>query len=216
MSKFLLGRKGRMTQIFTEDGVCIPVTIIEAGPCWVTGVRTADRDGYDAVQIGFEEAKPHRLSKCEVGHLAKAGAPTLRHLRENRLDAACDVEVGAQLGSDVFAVGDYVDIAGTTKGRGFGGVMKRHGFGGGRMTHGGMARRRPGAIGACAYPGRVWKGKRMAGHFGAERQTTKGLQVVHVDAEAGIIMVRGAVPGARGGLLEIGVSKTKASAAKAS
>lgn len=209
MSKFILGRKGRMTQMFTEDGACIPVTLIQAGPCRVTALKTEKTDGYEAVQIGFETIREKVSTKPCVGHLKKAGLEPMRFLREMRLDdGASDYEVGGEVKVDTFESGDLVDVVGTTKGRGFAGVMKRYNFAGGRMTHGGMARRRPGAIGQCAYPGKVFKGKRMAGHYGSERQTTKNLEVVGVDAERNILIVRGAVPGAPGGFVTIRRAKT--------
>ena len=195
MTKFILGRKGRMSQMFTDDGQVVPVTIVEVGPCYVTRVLTAESDGYEAIQVGFEKVREKVLTKPEVGHCKKAGLEPMRVLRELRLDAPSDLEAGAELKADVFEVGDVVDVIGTTKGRGFAGVMKRHDFGGGRMTHGGMARRRPGSISMSAYPGRVFKGKRMAGHYGAERQSD---QEPHgggrEDVERGLLMIKGAVP----------------------
>ncbi len=209
MSKFILGRKGPMTQMFTEDGVCIPVTLIEAGPCWVTALKTKEADGYDAVQLGFEVVREKVVSKPCLGHLAKAGVQPLRFLREMRLAGPSDgYEVGGEVKADSFEAGDMVDIVGTSKGRGFAGVMKRYNFAGGRMTHGGMARRRPGAIGQCAYPGKVFKGKRMAGHYGNARHTTKNLEIVGVDVERNVLMVRGAVPGTRGGFVYIRQAKS--------
>lgn len=209
MSKFILGRKGPMTQMFTDDGVCIPITLIEAGPCWVTALMTEKTDGYNAVQLGFEVVREKVVSKPCLGHLSKSGVQPLRFLREMRLDAPNDdYEVGGEVKADAFESGDMVDIVGTTKGRGFAGVMKRHNFKGGRMTHGGMARRRPGAIGMCAYPGKVFKGKRMAGHYGNARHTTKNLEIVGVDVERNVLMVRGAVPGSRGGFVYIRQAKS--------
>ncbi len=212
MTKFILGRKGRMTQMFTEEGIVIPITLVEVGPCYVTKLLTESEDGYNAMQIGFEETREKVLSKAEVGHCKKAGVAPQRHLREIRLDAAPDMELGAEIKADVFAVGDKVDVVGSSKGRGFAGVMKRYNFKGGRMTHGGMARRRPGSIGMSAYPGKVFKGKKMSGHYGTERITTRNLQVVGVDVERGLLMVKGAVPGHRGGLVQITQSISTASA----
>ncbi len=205
--KFMLGRKGRMTQIFTEEGECVPVTILEVGPCWVTGVRSAERDGYDAVQIGFDQVREKVLSKPELGHLKAKELPPLRVLKECRLDSPADLEVGAQLGVDVFQVGERVDVTGVSKGRGFAGAMKRYNFGGGPMTHGGMCRRFPGAIGQHTYPGRVFKGKRMPGHFGTDRIKVKNLEVMHIDTERNLLLVRGAVPGHRGALVEVSYAK---------
>ena len=215
MTKFILGRKGRMTQIFTENGVCVPVTIIEAGPCWVTALRSKEAGGYDAVQYGFEEAREKVLSKAEVGHAKKAGAPALRNLRELRLKSPAELELGAVVKADVFAVGDQIDVAGLTKGRGFSGAMKRYNFGGGPMTHGGMCRRWPGSIGMHSYPARVFKGKRMAGHYGVERVKVKNLRVMAVDVERNLLVVSGAVPGHRGSLLEIRSAVTPRKQAKA-
>lgn len=204
MLKFLMGRKGRMTQMFTDEGACVPVTIVEAGPCFVTKILTQDSDGYEAVQLGFSEAREVTLSKPELGHLNKAGTALLRHLREVRVDATPEgIEVGAELKADVFEVGEKVDVIGTSKGRGWGGVMKRHNFAGGRMTHGGMARRRPGSLSMSAYPGKVFKGKKMAGRFGGERVTTKSLTVMGVDTERNLLILKGAVPGHRGGMIQI-------------
>ena len=203
MTKFILGRKGRMSQMYTETGSVVPVTIVEVGPCYVTRVLNTESDGYDAIQVGFEKVREKVLSKAEVGHCKKAGVDPVRHLRELRLKAPAEIEVGAELKADVFEIGDIVDVIGTTKGRGFAGVMKRHDFAGGRMTHGGMARRRPGSISMSAYPSRVFKGKRMVGHMGAERQTTKNLEIVGVDVERNLLIIKGAVPGHRGGLVQI-------------
>lgn len=195
MSKFILGRKGRMTQMFTPEGVCIPVTLIEAGPCHVAAVRTAEHDGYNAVQFGFVEAREKVLSKAEVGHCKKAGVPVVRHLREQRLDAAPTLAVGAVVKADLFKVGDLVDVVGWSKGRGFAGCIKRHGFNRQPAAHGGMATRRRGSSGSNTYPGRVFKGKRMAGRMGQERNTIKNVEVVAIDVENNVIAVRGGVPG---------------------
>ena len=202
--KAILGRKVGMTQVFNEDGEAIPVTVIEAGPCYVTQVNTLERDGYDAVQLGFEEVKPQRLSGGEKGHLARNRLPALRHLREFRMRKDEEIEEGQRFLVDVFEVGERVDVVGVSKGRGFAGVVKRHGFGGGPKTHGQSDRQRaPGSIGACAYPGRVWKGQRMPGRMGGVRVTAQDLRVEVVDPERNLLAVRGGVPGARGGLLMI-------------
>jgi large subunit ribosomal protein L3 len=201
--KAILGKKVGMTQIFNEHGEAVPVTVIEAGPCYVARVNTLERDGYLAVQLGYEEVKPQRLSGGEKGHLARNGLPTLRHLREFRLRDE-EVEEGERIQVDAFEVGDRVDVVGISKGRGFAGVMKRHGFGGGPKTHGQSDRQRaPGSIGACAYPGRVWKGQRMPGHMGSVRVTAQNLRVELVDPERNLLAIRGSVPGAKGGLLVI-------------
>ena len=203
MFKGLLGKKIGMTQIFDENGAAIPVTIIEAGPCFVTQVRNVDSDGYSAVQLGFGEVKPKRLTGGQLGHLKRNDLPPLRYLREFRAKNA-EMNAGDQLKADVFAIGDYVDITGTSKGRGFAGVVKRHGFAGGPKTHGQSDRQRaPGSIGATSGTARVFKGKRMPGHMGNKRVTTQNLKVVLVDAERNLIGVRGAVPGPKGGLLVI-------------
>ena len=202
--KAILGRKVGMTQVFNEDGEAIPVTVIEAGPCYVTQVNTLERDGYEAVQLGFEEVKPQRLSGGEKGHLTRNRLPALRHLREFRMRKDEEIEEGQRILVDVFEVGERVDVVGVSKGRGFAGVVKRHGFGGGPKTHGQSDRQRaPGSIGACAYPGRVWKGQRMPGRMGGVRVTAQDLRVEVVDPERNLLAVRGGVPGARGGLLMI-------------
>jgi len=192
-----------MTQIFNEHGEAVPVTVIEAGPCYVAQVKTLEQDSYRAVQLGFEEVKPQRLSGGEKGHLAHNDLPALRHLREFQLRDE-QVKEGQRVLVDVFEVGDWVDVVGISKGRGFAGVVKRYGFGGGPKTHGQSDRQRaPGSIGACAYPGRVWKGKRMPGRMGGVRVTAQNLRVEMVDPERNLLAVRGSVPGAKGGLLMI-------------
>jgi large subunit ribosomal protein L3 len=205
--KAILGKKVGMTQIFNEDGEAVPVTIIEAGPCYVTQIKTSERDGYNAIQLGFEEVKPQRLSSGEKGHCAVNNLPALRHLREFQM-RDIDVEEGERVLADVFEVGEWVDIVGFSKGRGFAGVVKRHGFGGGPKTHGQSDRQRaPGSIGACATPGRVWKGMRMAGRMGNTRVTAQNQRVELVDAERNLLAVRGSVPGAKGGLLMVQVAR---------
>jgi large subunit ribosomal protein L3 len=212
--KAILGRKVGMTQIFNEDGEAIPVTVIEAGPCYVSQVNTLERDGYEAVQLGFEEVKPQRLSGGEKGHLTRNRLPALRHLREFRMRDE-EIEEGQRILVDVFEVGERVDVVGVSKGRGFAGVVKRHGFGGGPKTHGQSDRQRaPGSIGACAYPGRVWKGQRMPGRMGGVRVTAQDLRVEVVDPERNLLAVRGGVPGARGGLLMIKQARKSGELAK--
>jgi large subunit ribosomal protein L3 len=212
--KAILGRKVGMTQVFNEHGEAIPVTVVEAGPCYVTQVKTLDQDNYSAMQLGFEEAKPQRLSGGEKGHLARNQLPSLRHLREFGLRGE-EVEEGQRILVDVFEVGDRVDIIGVSKGRGFAGVVKRYGFGGGPKTHGQSDRQRaPGSIGACAYPGRVWKGKRMPGRMGGTRVTAQNLRVELVDPERNLLAVRGSVPGAKDGLLMIKRARKSAELAK--
>jgi large subunit ribosomal protein L3 len=196
----ILGRKIGMSRIFDERGEVVPVTIVEAGPCYVTQVKTSDRDGYNAIQLGFGEAK--RLSKPERGHLKDM--PPLRHLRELRTDDVEQYQVGQVLNVSLFEVGELVDVIGESKGRGFAGVMKRHGFSGGPASHGQSDRRRaPGSIGACNTPGWVRKGMRMAGRMGNARVTVQNLRVVSIDPERNLLAVRGGVPGAPRGLLFI-------------
>jgi large subunit ribosomal protein L3 len=203
--KGIIGKKVGMTQIFDETGNAVPVTVIEAGPCYVTQVRTADRDGYVAVQLGFEETKPKRLTQGQLGHLRRNNLPALRYLREFRLrNGDVDVEEGQEIKVDVFEQGERVDVIGTSKGRGFAGTIKRHGFSRGPKTHGQSDRERsPGSIGMCATPGRTLKGKRMAGRMGNQRVTMQNLEVVVVDPERNLLAVRGSVPGARNGLVMI-------------
>jgi large subunit ribosomal protein L3 len=204
--KGILGKKVGMTQIFDERGEVIPVTVIEAGPCYVAQIKSSERDGYSAIQMGFEQVKPRRLNKPQLEHLRKGNLPAVRYLREIRMDEqdVARFEEGQQVTVDLFEVGEFVDVIGISKGRGFAGVVKRHGFRGGPKTHGQSDRHRsPGAIGACTTPGRVFKGMRMAGRMGGERVTAQGLQVVLVDPERNLLAVRGAVPGAKDGLLMI-------------
>jgi len=203
MLKGLLGKKIGMTQIFDDNGTAIPVTIIEAGPCYVTQIRKVETEGYSAVQLGFGEVKPKRLTSGQIGHLKRNDIAPLRYLREFRIKAD-EVNEGDQLTVGVFEVGDHVDVTGTSKGRGFAGVVKRHGFAGGPKTHGQSDRQRaPGSIGATSGTARVFKGKRMPGHMGNRRVTSQNLKIVLVDAERNLIGVRGAVPGPKGGLLVI-------------
>jgi len=206
----ILGRKKGMTQVFTDDGAHIGVTIVEAGPCVVTQVRTQATDGYDAVQLGFDDKTEKRIRKPQRGHFKKAGTTPKAFLREERLAKPAAVAVGDTITCDVFNPGDLVDVVGTTKGRGFAGTIKRHGFNRGPKTHGCMNYRQPGSIGASAYPSRVFKGKRMSGHYGASRETIKNLQVVRVDGDRGLLFLRGAVPGPKGGYVQVQSAKTGA------
>ena len=204
--KGILGKKVGMTQVFSERGEAIPVTVIEAGPCFVAQIKTVEQDGYAAVQLGFEETKPKRLTQPQLKHLQKSNLPALRHLRELRIadDELASLEEGQKLTVDIFEEGEMVDVTGTSKGRGFAGVVKRYGFRGGPKTNGQSDRlRAPGSVGACTTPGRVFKGKRMPGRMGGERVTTQGLQVVLVDPERNLLALRGAVPGSKNGLLLI-------------
>jgi large subunit ribosomal protein L3 len=204
MLKGLIGKKVGMTQIFDETGAAVPVTLIEAGPCYVTRVRTQDNDGYSAVQLGFGEVKPKRLSGGQLGHLKRNNLPPLRFLREFRTKEP-EVEEGQKITVDEsFEVGEFVDVIGTSKGKGFAGAVKRYGFGGGPKTHGQSDRQRaPGSRGAGTTPGRVYKGARGPGHMGNHRVTVQNLKVVLVDAERNLLGVRGAIPGAKGGLVTI-------------
>ena len=202
--KGLIGRKLGMTQMFTEKGELIPVTLIQAGPCYVTQRKTAEKDGYSAIQVGFEEGPSRKLSKGERGHLQKAQAPTVRHLREFKVKPDEEFQLGQVLDVSLFAPGERVDIVATTKGRGFAGGVRRHGFSGGPKTHGQSDRfRAPGSIGSGTTPGRVYKGLRMPGHMGNARRTVSGIEVVFVDRERNMIGVRGGVPGAVDGLVVI-------------
>ncbi len=203
MLKGLIGKKIGMTQIFDETGAALPVTLIEAGPCYVTQVRLPEKEGYAAVQLGFQEAKPKRLTSGELGHLKKNELPPLRFLREFRIKDA-EYKVGDKVTVEVFGVGERVDVVGTSKGKGFAGVVKRYHFAGGPKTHGASDRlRAPGSNSSTTTPGRVYKGSRRAGHMGHERVTAQGLKVVLVDAERNLLGVTGAVPGSKGGLVVV-------------
>jgi large subunit ribosomal protein L3 len=203
----IIGKKIGMSQVFSDSGKAEAVTVIEAGPCLVTQIKTADKEGYNAVQLGFSNAK--KLNKAEQGHLKELGK--LKKLREFRVDDTAEMKVGDKVDVSQFKTGDVVNVTGVSKGKGFSGVVKRHGFHGGPKTHGQTDRHRaPGAIGATTSPGRVLKGMRMAGHMGAERVTQKGLTVYKTDPEHNLLLVQGAVPGAKNGLLLISkVSKRK-------
>ncbi len=209
MLKGLIGKKIGMTQIFDEAGASIPVTLIEAGPCFVTQVRTVEKDRYSAVQLGFMETKPKRLTGGQLGHLKRNDMPPLRHLREFRTKEN-DLKEGDRLTVAVFSVGDHVDIVGTSKGKGFAGVVKRYGFAGGPKTHGQSDRQRaPGSIGATSGTARVFPGKRMPGHMGNKRVTSQNLKVVLVDDERNLLGVHGSVPGPKGGLVVINAARKK-------
>ncbi len=201
----MLGRKLGMTQVFAGDGRAISVTVVELGPCYVTQVKTKDNDGYEAVQLGFDEVK--RLSAAERGHLK--GLPNLRHLREFPATEVDSLSVGQKIDAGLFAEGDLVDVSGISKGKGFQGVVKRHHFAGGPKTHGQSDRHRaPGSIGAGTTPGHVLKGMKMAGHMGNERVTVKNLEVVRVDVDRNVLLVRGAVPGPRSGVVTVQRAKS--------
>mgnify|MGYP001032684004 FL=1 len=199
----LIGRKVGMTQLFDERGEAIPVTIIEAGPCTVTELRSAQRDGYTAVQLGFGAGKESRFTRPVLGQFKKRNLPPARHLREFRVDSIEGLQVGQSLDVSMFEKGRRVDIQGVTKGRGFAGVVKRHKFVAGHASHGPTAGKQPGSIGASAYPSRVIKGKRLPGHMGSVNLTIKNLEVVAIDPELNVLMVRGAVPGPANGLVVV-------------
>ena len=203
MKKAIIGRKVGMTQIFDEKGNVIPVTVIEAGPCSVIQVKTVETDGYDAVQLGFGTVKEKKLNKPEKGHFTKVKVTPVKHLREFRLADVSNVKVGDEIKADVFTAGETVDIQGTTKGKGFQGVIKRHGQSRGPMGHGSMYHRRPGSMGSTSTPGRVFKGKNLPGHMGMETVTIQNLEVVRVDLDKNIILVKGSVPGNKGAILKI-------------
>lgn len=203
----ILGKKLGMTQIFKEDGEVVPVTVIEAGPCPVTAIRREDRDGYSAVQLGFDQVKESKLSKAELGHLAKADAAPMRVLVEFR-DAEVgtdgeEISLGHSVTVDSFEVGQKVKASGITIGKGFQGTVKRHNFGRGPVSHGSHNVRAPGSIGASAWPARVFKGMRLPGQMGSKRRTQKGLEIADIDAERNLLLIKGSVPGARNSILEI-------------
>ena len=201
MLEGMLGKKVGMTQVFTEGGVRVPVTVLEVGPCRVVQRKTVKTDGYDAVQLGFGPIKEHRINQPRSGHLKKAGTGLLRHLKEFRIDTDDQFELNQELCADMFDVGERVDVVGTTKGRGFQGVVRRYRMGGGPASHGSMSHRRVGSIGASATPSRTRKGQRMPGHMGMRRRSALGLEVVQVDVDRNLVLVKGGVPGANGSLL---------------
>ncbi len=203
MKKGLIGKKLGMTQIFWSDGSVIPVTAIEAGPCVVIQKKTREVDGYDALQLGFDQVKEKRVNKPLMGHYKEAGKGFFRVLREFKFESTRDHEVGSELKADIFKVGDYVDVVGTTRGRGFAGVVKRHGFRGGKASHGSMFHRAPGSIGSSAWPSRVFKGKRLPGHMGSRRQTVQNLMVVGIKPEQNMILVKGPVASSKNGIVLI-------------
>ena len=203
MKKGLIGKKIGMTQIFNEEGKVIPVTVIEAGPCVVSQVKTEETDGYNSIQLGFGAIKESKVNKPERGHFTKANIAPARYLREFRVDSIEDVKVGDELKADIFMAGDKIDIQGTSKGKGFQGVIKRHGQHRGPMGHGSMYHRRPGSMGSTSTPGRVFKGKKLPGHMGRVTVTIQNLDVVRVDLDKNVILVKGSVPGPKGAILKI-------------
>ena len=200
--KGILGKKIGMTQIFTEAGEVVPVTVVEAGPVVVTQVKTIENDGYNAVQVGFVDAKEKSLNKPQKGHLAAANT-LKKHLKEFRVESVDAYTVGQELKADVFAAGEMIDVTGISKGKGFQGPIKRHGQSRGPESHGSRYHRRPGSMGACSYPGRVFKNKKLAGHMGSVKVTVQNLEVVRVDADKNFILVKGAIPGAKGSVVTI-------------
>ena len=200
--KGILGRKIGMTQIFTEAGEVVPVTVVEAGPVVVTQVKTIENDGYNAVQVGFVDAKEKSLNKPQKGHLAAANT-LKKHLKEFRVESVDAYTVGQEIKADVFAAGEMIDVTGISKGKGFQGPIKRHGQSRGPESHGSRYHRRPGSMGACSYPGRVFKNKKLAGHMGSVKVTVQNLEVVRVDADTNFILVKGAIPGAKGSVVTL-------------
>ena len=203
MNKAIIGKKIGMTQIFDENGVAIPVTVIEAGPCVVAQVKTVETDGYNAIQLGFGDVKDKHINKPEQGHFAKSKIANKKYLREFRFDEIENVKVGDELKADIFAAGEKIDVQGKTKGKGFQGVIKRHGQHRGPMGHGSMYHRRPGSMGACSTPSRVFKGKKLPGHMGTLTVTIQNLDVVRVDLDKNVLLVKGSVPGPKGAILKI-------------
>ncbi len=199
----LLGKKVGMTRMFLEEGRSVPVTVLKVGPCVVTQKKTSEKEGYDALQIGYEPCKEKRLNKPLRGHFMASGKGGFAHLREIGVENTQAFELGQEIKSDIFAPGDNVHVSGKTKGRGFTGVVKRWGFGGGKKTHGSRSHRVPGAIGSCTFPGRVQKGKKLPGRMGHQRKTIKNLMVVDVRPDMDIVLVKGSVPGSNNTLIEI-------------
>lgn len=207
--KKILGKKIGMTQVFAEDGSLVPVTVVEAGPMIVVNKKTVEKDGYSAIQIGFADIKAHRMNKPAKGQFEKANLGYKKFLREIRVENPDEFQIGQEIKADVFAVGDMVDVTGTSKGKGTQGVIKRHGFGRGRETHGSKFHRMPGGLSAGTYPGRVFKGHKMMGRMGNETVTIQNLEVVRVDADKNLILVKGAIPGPKKGLVSIKTTTKK-------
>jgi len=207
MSRGILGKKLGMTGVFTSEGRYVPATVIEAGPCVVTQIKTKDRDGYDALQLGFGGKRTSRVNKPLQGHFKKSGDQCFRFLKEFSVENPADYNIGQELTVEMFQVGERVDVVGTTKGRGFAGTIKRHGFHRGPMTHGSHNIRRPGSVGSSAWPSRVTKGKKMPGQYGNDRQTTRNLEIVDIRFNDNLLLVKGAVPGAESGLVSVNKPK---------
>jgi large subunit ribosomal protein L3 len=207
MCKGILGKKLGMTSLFLPDGRYVPVTVIQAGPCVVTQIKTEATDGYNALQLGFEEKRASRTNKPMSGHFVKSGGGCYAHLKEFAVDDPSGFDLGQSISTDLFQVGEKIEVVGTTKGRGFAGVMKRHGFGGGRKTHGSKSHRIPGSVGCSAWPAKVWRGKKLPGHYGVDRKTVRNLEIVDIRPDQNLILVKGAVPGAKSGLVRINKPK---------
>jgi len=202
VKKAILGKKVGMTQVFTKEGLAVPVTVVETGPCFVVLKKTVERDGYGAIQVGFGEKRERLFNKPAKGHFSKAGVRPLRFLKELRIDDWDSYQVGQEIKADLFSAGEKVDVVGTSKGKGFAGAIKRHNFHRGPMAHGSKYHRRPGSLGAKG-PARVYKGRKLPGHLGAARVTVQNLEVVRVDADRNLLAIKGAIPGPRGGLIMI-------------
>lgn len=203
MKKAIIGKKIGMTQIFDENGVVIPVTVVEAGPCVVSQVKTMGTDGYEAVQLGFGEVKDKHINKPQKGHFTKNNLTAKKHLREFRLETIENIKIGDEIKADIFQEGEKVDVQGTSKGKGFQGVIKRHGQSRGPMGHGSMYHRRPGSMGPTSTPGRVFKGKKLPGQMGRVTVTVQNLDIVKVDMDKNVLLIKGSVPGAKGAILKI-------------
>lgn len=209
MSRGILGKKLGMTGMFTPEGRCIPATVIEAGPCVVTQIKTQATDGYDALQLGFGGKRTHRVNKPLQGHFKKSGDRCFQFLKEFSVENPAEYNIGQELTVEMFKVGERVDVVGTTKGRGFSGVIKRHGFHRGPTTHGSRNVRRPGSIGCSAWPAKVIKGKKMPGQYGNDRKTIRNLEIIDIRSDDNLILVKGAVPGAESGLVAVNKLKFK-------
>jgi large subunit ribosomal protein L3 len=209
MSRGILGKKLGMTGVFTSEGRYIPATVIEAGPCVVTQIKSKDTDGYDALQLGFGGKQPSRVNKPMQGHFKRSGDRCFLYLKEFSVDNPADYSIGQELTVDLFKVGERVDVVGTTKGRGFSGVIKRHGFHRGPMTHGSRNIRRPGSVGCSAWPAKIIKGKKMPGQYGNDRKTIRNLEIIDIRSDDNLILVKGAVPGAESGLVSVNKLKFK-------
>jgi large subunit ribosomal protein L3 len=203
MNKGMIGKKLGMINIYSQEGNIIPVTVVQLGPCVVTQIKTMGTDGYNAIQLGFGERKKTSINKPLQGHYKKSGGTPYELLREFRVDDPEKYKAGQSITADMFATGELVDVSGRSKGRGFAGVMKRHGFSGGRATHGSKSKRIPGSIGCSAWPAKVTKGKKMPGHYGYDRKTTKNLKIVDIRLDQNLVLVKGAIPGTKNGMVTI-------------